>query len=212
MKLKVIRRIAQLILVVIVTVGIWLVFSAWSIAAFAGVSDEVEADAAIVLGAAAWGARPSPVFRERINHAIHLYKQGQARKLIFTGGLAEGDPLSEAEVAKNYALAHGVKPDDILIETVSESTKMNLYHAQKVAEANDLTTFILVSDPLHMKRAVLVAYDLGLDVYSSPTPTTRYRSIASQTEFLLRETYFYQKYLLLRALVFFNLADLDITL
>ncbi|MCB0196821.1 MAG: YdcF family protein [Anaerolineae bacterium] len=193
-------------MIAMVGVVIWLGFSAWSIAAFAGVSDDVEADAIIVLGAAAWGSRPSPVFRERINHGIYLYEQGQAGKLIFTGGQAEGDPLSEAEVARDYAVAHGIDPDDILIETTSTSTRLNLLYAKEVAEANNLDSFILVSDPLHMKRAVLIAHDLGLDVYSSPTPTTRYRSTKRQTQFLLRETYFYQKYLLLRPLWLLTLA------
>lgn len=158
----------------------------------------VKADAAIVLGAAVWGDEPSPVFRERINHAINLYKRGIVRSIIFTGGVGENDNLPEAVVGKRYAMARGVKQADILIETESHTTHQNLEYAQKVASKYRFSKFLIVSDPLHLKRAVLMAQDLGMDAYPSPTPTTRYRSFKSQFEFLMRETYFYFVYLVLK--------------
>ncbi|BAY43005.1 hypothetical protein SAMD00079811_05830 [Scytonema sp. HK-05] len=158
----------------------------------------VKADAAIVLGAAVWGDEPSPVFRERINHAINLYKRGIVRTIIFTGGVGKNDHLAEAVVGKRYAMARGVKPANILIETESHTTHQNLEYAQKVASLYHQSKFLIVSDPLHLKRAVLMAQDLGMDAYPSPTPTTRYRSFKSQFEFLMRETYFYFVYLVLK--------------
>jgi uncharacterized SAM-binding protein YcdF (DUF218 family) len=158
----------------------------------------VKADAAIVLGAAVWGEETSPVFRERINHSINLYKNGDVRTIIFTGGIGDRDEKAEAIIAKRYAIAQGVKSSDILIETESRTTNQNLKNAQKVASSHELTKFLIVSDPLHLKRAVLMARDLGMDAYPSPTPTTRYQTLNSQLEFLTRETYFYFVYLVFK--------------
>ena len=153
-------------------------------------------DAIIVLGAAVDESEPSPVFRERIEHGIRLYEEGYADKLIFTGGLAEGDRLSESAAAEEYALAHGVEKDDILIEEKSRITEENMLFAEEIMRAYGLDTAIIVSDPLHMKRAMRMASDYGIDAVSSPTPTTMYKSARTQLPFLLRETVMYIGYLL----------------
>ncbi|QLE52749.1 YdcF family protein (plasmid) [Nostoc sp. C057] len=172
--------------------------SASSIYLYGSSTNNIKADAAIVLGAAVWGEEPSPVFRERINHAINLYKNGSVKTIIFTGGVGESNEPPEAIVGKNYALAQQVKSTDILTETQSRTTHQNLTNALEVAKAHQLNKFLIVSDPLHMKRAVLMARNLGMDAHSSPTPTTRYRSFHSQMEFLSRETYFYFVYLVFK--------------
>ncbi|MBD2567170.1 YdcF family protein [Anabaena lutea] len=158
----------------------------------------IRADAAIVLGAAVWGKQPSPVFRERINHAINLYQNGYVRTLIFTGGVGNGDELAEALVGKLYAVSKGVKSSDILIETTSRTTSQNLQNASELVANYQFKKILIVSDPLHLKRAVLMARNLGLDAQPSPTPTTRYQSLNSQLPFLIRETYFYFVYLLFK--------------
>ncbi|WP_071191738.1 YdcF family protein [Trichormus sp. NMC-1] len=158
----------------------------------------IRADAAIVLGAAVWGKQPSPVFRERINHAINLYETGYVRTLIFTGGVGNGDELAEALVGKLYAVSKGVKSSDILIETTSRTTSQNLQNASELVANYQFKKILIVSDPLHLKRAVLMARNLGLDAQPSPTPTTRYQSLNSQLPFLMRETYFYFVYLLFK--------------
>ena len=170
-------------------------YLAWSIYTYPGKANAVPADAAVVLGAAAWGERPSPVFRERLNYALELYRTGQVRKLIFTGGQADTSEPAEAVVAQQYAFERGIPEADILIETRSRSTRENLYYAQQVALKHGLTRLLIVSDPLHLKRAVLIAQDLGMDAHPAPTPTTRYRSLGAQLRFLARETYFYVAYL-----------------
>jgi uncharacterized SAM-binding protein YcdF (DUF218 family) len=158
----------------------------------------LQADAAIILGAAVWGEKPSPVFRERINHAINLYKNGNVHTLIFTGGVGSGDALAEASVGKFYAITKGVKVDDILLETSSRTTYQNLQNVSELVKKYPFKKFLIVSDPLHLKRAVLMARNLGLDAHPSPTPTTRYRTLNSQLPFLMRETYFYFVYLFFR--------------
>ncbi|MFN6564602.1 MAG: YdcF family protein [Nostoc sp. ChiSLP01] len=172
--------------------------TASSIYLYGSSSNNIKADAAIVLGAAVWGEEPSPVFRERINHAINLYKNGFVKTIVFTGGVGQSHEPAEAIVGKNYAISQQVKAADILTETQSRTTHQNLKNALEVANAHQLTKFLIVSDPLHMKRAVLMARNLGMDAYPSPTPTTRYRSFNSQMEFLSRETYFYFIYLVFK--------------
>ena len=152
------------------------------------------ADAAIVLGAAVWGDRPSPVFEERIAHAIRLYQSNSVQFLIFTGGVGKDDSLSEAEVGRQVAVEAGVPGERILVEEDSAVTYENLEYAKRLAELEGLSTFLIVSDPLHMKRATEMARDLGMTAFPSPTPTTRYETWGSKLPFLLRETYFYLSY------------------
>jgi uncharacterized SAM-binding protein YcdF (DUF218 family) len=190
------RPYIVLALLSIVLIGVGC--TAWDIYGYSRHCEVIHADAAIVLGAAAWGDRPSPVFRERINHAISLYKAGYVTKVVFTGGQGNAGEPPEALVGKQYAVERGIPRSDILVETESHTTRENLYYAQRVASRHQLSTFLLVSDPLHMKRAMTIAKDLGLEAHPSPTPSTMYRSRTSQLAFLARETRLYLSYVLRR--------------
>lgn len=172
----------------------WLGVQVWQ---YANQTSTQPADAAIVLGAAVYREQPSPVFRERINHAIALYQQGQVNALIFTGGVGNNDQISEAEAARQYALAAGVPDEVIFIETTSTNTYGNLENAKKIMQEQGFETVLLVSDPLHMRRAMAYAEGLGLDAEPSPTPTTRYVSLRPKIRFFLREVYFLALYRIL---------------
>jgi uncharacterized SAM-binding protein YcdF (DUF218 family) len=188
----------RVLLVALGAVLFVMVTLAGSIYAYSFRSETGPAGAAIVLGAAVWSEQPSPVFRERINHAVTLYKQGRVRKIILTGGQGNGREIADAVIAKQYALEQAVPEADILIETRSRTTEQNLLYAYQVAAEHYLITFLIVSDPLHMKRAIFIARDLGMDAYPSPTPTSRYQSLDSQLKFLAQETYPFLWYLLRR--------------
>lgn len=151
-------------------------------------------DAAVVLGAAVYGNRPSPVLRERINHAINLYQQGYVQWVIFTGGQGQVNEPPEAEVARQYAIAKGLPADVILLETTSTNTWENLANAQMAANAKNLHSFIIVSTPFHMKRAMLIAGDLGMEAYTSPTRTTRWISWYTRFRAYTREVAGYMIY------------------
>ncbi|MCR8746918.1 YdcF family protein [Romboutsia lituseburensis] len=186
-------KIAFLVISVIFIFIGYLAFSIWS---FGNKSQLVKTDAAIVLGAAVWDNKPSPVLRERINHAIWLYDNNYLDKIIFTGGKGEGNKYSESEVSRDYAIKNDVSLDDILIETKSKITEENIKYAYEVANEKNLKTFTIVSDPLHMKRAILMAKNTGIKAYSSPTPSSVYKTLNSQVPFLLRELFFYTGYIL----------------
>jgi uncharacterized SAM-binding protein YcdF (DUF218 family) len=174
---------------------IWLSVLALQIVRTGGTSHTGPADVAIVLGAAVYREKPSPVFAERLNHGIHLYRSKRVRKIIFTGGYASGARAAEAQVARAYAVRRGVAPRHILIETRSHITQQNLFEARALMREDGLKKALIVSDPLHMKRALKMASDLGIESYPSATPTSRYRSLRSRAGFLLRELYFHNHYL-----------------
>jgi uncharacterized SAM-binding protein YcdF (DUF218 family) len=164
-------------------------------------ADEVSsgsADAAIVLGAAVYGDKPSPVFTERITHAVALYNAGKVRKIIFTGGFGGGKSAAESIVGKTYAAQRGVPDNAMLIETQSHTTLQNLLEAQKIMRAQNMKSALIVTDPLHNKRSLKMAYGIGMQAAGSPTPTSRYRSVRSQSEFLVREIFYYNVYLFTR--------------
>ncbi|HEY8565145.1 MAG TPA: YdcF family protein [Beijerinckiaceae bacterium] len=151
--------------------------------------DDAPADAAIVLGAAVYDDRPSPVFRERIRHAVMLHRAGRVRVLLMTGGRAAGDHLSEGEAAAEWARQQGVPPTALLVEARSRTTRENIANSVPLLKAHQLDRVLIVSDPLHMRRAVAIARALGLNARPSPTPTTRYTGWGSWTGFLLSEAY-----------------------
>ncbi len=158
--------------------------------------DRVAADIGIVLGAAVWGDSPSPVFEERIKHAINLYHNGDVKQLIFTGGVGNKDEPAESEVARTYAIKNGIPEDNIFIETSSKNTFENITESKKIMDNIGVNSVLIISDPLHMKRAITMAKDLEMSAYSSPTPTTRYRSWKTKLGLLSSETYYYIGYLL----------------
>ncbi|MDQ0246755.1 uncharacterized SAM-binding protein YcdF (DUF218 family) [Bacillus fengqiuensis] len=171
-------------------------YTTWSIISFSLQNETVKTDAAIVLGAAVMDDKPSPVLKERINHAVLLYRKGMVEKIIFTGGKSEEDSAAESEAAKQYALSKGVHQEDIFIETRSNITEENLQQAKKLGEKQHFRTYTIVSDPLHMKRAMVMAHDFGMVAYSSPTGTSAYQSLKTKVPFLAREVFFYTGYML----------------
>ncbi len=202
MKKRISGKKKWLILLILFTAAVLLYIALTAVSIWRyGLRDEkTRADAAIILGAGSWNGEVSPVFRERINHGIWLYQNQYVQKLIMTGGLGEGNTLSDAYAAKCYAVSQGVPAEDILIEETSRITKENLENAKAIMDEYHFSTAILVSDPLHMKRAMLMARDVRITAFSSPTPTTRYISLSTKLKFLRRELFYYIGYQIYRIL------------
>ena len=192
------RRFGKIVLAIIAVTVVVLTVTAARIYRYSSVAVDKQADAAVVLGAAVWSQNVSPVFRERINHAVDLYRKGKVRKLIFTGGQGNSNEPTEAAAASSYAQANGIPIQDILVEQKSHTTFENIVNAKQLADANSLKTVLIVSDPMHMKRAMTMARDVGLIADPSPTPTTRYVGWRTQMSELARETFYYLGYLIAR--------------
>lgn len=164
-------------------VSAWLFLLAaclWACVLFAvffyGRRDEARfADAIVVLGAAQYDGRPSPVLRARLDHAVELYRADLAPYLILTGGVGVGDTVSEAEVGKRYAMRAGVPSRRILIEPSGISSDQSMRTVRRLMDGRRLRTALLVSDPFHMLRLHVLAAQLGIRAYSSPTRTSPIR-------------------------------------
>ena len=138
-----------------------------------GATDERRpADAILVLGAAQYDGKPSPVFEARLEHAVALWKEGVAPWFIVTGGKLPGDRTTEAAVARRYAVAHGVPESAIFGEDEAHNTLDSLAAVAVQMRDRDLRTVVLVSDPTHMLRTLRIAKDLGLEAWGSPTTTS----------------------------------------
>ena len=129
-------------------------------------------DAIVVLGAAQFNGRPSDVFQARLEHAVALWDAGWADWLIVTGGKLPNDNTTEADVARGWAIAHGVPPNRILAEDRGRTTLESLEAVRTIFRDEDLRTGLFVSDETHMLRVLRMAGDLGIKAYGSPTRTS----------------------------------------
>ena len=130
------------------------------------------ADAIIVLGAAQYNGRPSPVLRARLDHAIELYREGYAPIIVVTGGVGRGDTLSEAIVGQRYLVAHEVPEEDVVAQPVGRSTRTSMTAVGDWLRERRLRRMLLVSDPFHMFRLRLEARRIRLEAYTSPTESS----------------------------------------
>lgn len=153
----------------VVLVGGYVTYRVWE----QGERDEQRpADAIVVLGAAQYDGRPSPVFEARLDHAVALYYAGIAPRLVVTGGKAEGDRWTEASAARAYAIARDVPEDAILAEDRGRNTLESLEAVADVLAEEGLQSAVFVSDRTHMLRVLRIAGDLGIEAYGSPTRTS----------------------------------------
>jgi uncharacterized SAM-binding protein YcdF (DUF218 family) len=136
--------------------------------------DEAEpADVILVLGAAEYRGRPSPVLRARLDHAFDLYTRKLAPAIMTTGG-AGGDPVfTEGGVGRSYLIGRGVPSEAIVVETESESTVESLAMASEIMRRMNMHSVIVVSDGYHIFRVKRMLQSLGLKVYGSPRKETR---------------------------------------
>jgi uncharacterized SAM-binding protein YcdF (DUF218 family) len=156
---------------VVVLVALWLLALGAVIAW--GSRDRAKAsDAIVVLGAAQYWGKPSPVLRARLDHAIGLWRRGMAPRVVLTGGVGVGDTTSEAAVSRKYVIGEGVPDSAILLETTGRTTRESLRSVAAMLQRTDHHRVILVSDPFHMLRLDILARRFGLVPYTSPTRTS----------------------------------------
>ncbi len=150
-------------------VRLWLVSR--DIQLQSAVDEARSADIILVLGAAEYRGRPSPVFKARLDHALALYRVGLAPRILTTGG-AGGDPqYTEGGVGRAYLVSHGVPSEAIVVEPEASSTAQSTAAAAEIMHRMGLGACILVSDGYHIFRAKRMLRDLGIRVYGSPRPS-----------------------------------------
>lgn len=163
------KRLARWIAaVVLFAFAIALVAASRRIHDQSSIDEARPADVIIVLGAAEYAGRPSPVLRLRLEHALSLYRQGLAPRVMTTGG-AGGDPrFTEGEVGRDYLVRQGVPSEAIVVERESESTAQATTAAAEIMRRMKLTSCIVVSDGYHIFRVKKMLEFRGLKVYGSP--------------------------------------------
>src|ERR1700691_3260092 len=166
------------LLIVVVGIGVLALAGAGlQIASVAGqirlqstVDEARPADVIVVLGAAEYRGRPSPVLEARLNHALFLYLQGLAPRILTTGGKG-GDPtFTEGDVGRAYLSRHGVPSEAILVESEGESTVESTVAAVEIMRRTNLKSCIVVSDGYHIYRVKKMLEFQGISVYGSPRP------------------------------------------
>jgi vancomycin permeability regulator SanA len=127
-----------------------------------------QADVILVLGSAVWpNEQPSPSLRARMDRAIELYRDGYAPYLILSGGLGRYPP-EEAEVMRRLALEAGIPQEVLLLDEDAHSTWDSIIKAREILGEKKWETVLIVSDPFHIHRALLMARDAGFVAYGSP--------------------------------------------
>lgn len=160
-----------------VLLGVWLAATAIQLGSLTrqiqqqSTKDEAQpSDVIVILGAAAYRGRPSPVLKARLDHGLELYRRGLAPRLLTTGG-AGGDPVfTEGEVGRSYLVGHNVPSEAILVESEGESTMHSMVAAAEIMRRMGLKSCIVVSDGYHIFRAKRILEAQGFRVYGSPRP------------------------------------------
>lgn len=129
-------------------------------------------DAIVVLGAAHYNGRPSRVLRARLDHAADLYEAGLAPVIVVTGGMAEGDRVSEATVSQQYLKGRAVPVTAIVVRPDGHDSHQSILSAAEWLDDHEMHSVLLVSDPFHMARLVAEANGQKLAPYVSPTRTS----------------------------------------
>jgi uncharacterized SAM-binding protein YcdF (DUF218 family) len=181
--LRLIRR-AVLLVVALVVLYFGVTFvQVWN----ASRSDHAtKAQAIVVLGAAQYNGRPSPVLAARLDHALDLYRRGIAPKIVTTGGNQPGDRFTEASTGASYLIRHGVPESAIELETQGSTSWESLAAAARFLRKEHITDVVLVSSPWHALRTEQIAGEVGLHGHSSPAPS--HETIGTRLYHLSRET------------------------
>jgi uncharacterized SAM-binding protein YcdF (DUF218 family) len=172
-------RVVGLLLIISLVYGCINVAQVW----WVGRSDQARVvDAIVVLGVAQYDGRPSPQLQARLDHALALLLEGASPLVITTGGNQPGDRFTEAETSANY-LIKGLGIDyqavEILQENSGSTTRESLIGVRDIMQSRGLHSVLIVTDPYHSLRSRLIAQDLGLVAYVSPTRTSPLRGASA---------------------------------
>lgn len=179
------RAVFGTLFVLVLTVG-GTAFRVWQVAR---VDDRGKADMIVVLGAAQYNGKPSPIFQARLRHAMQLYDAGVAKTIVTAGGNRAGDHYTEASAGAQWLVEQGVPKQSTLAVGEGNDTLGSLRAVAATAGEHGWHTAVLVSDPWHLLRARTMADDSGLDAWTSPThsgPIVQTRE--TQALYIFRET------------------------
>lgn len=195
-------RFARFVTRTLVVLGATWLVALLCIAGWSRRSSTDTADAIVVLGAAQYGGRPSPVLKSRLDHALGLYRGRRAPRVVLTGGRRPGDLISEAAAGRRYLMRRGVPKEAMMLEPAGRTSLASVFGAAKLLsvhrdslagiaadpDARPRPRVLLVSDPFHMLRLDVLARLHGLTPLPSPTRTSPISANRAVLEYMLRES------------------------
>src|SRR5947208_2562417 len=182
------RRAVGGILLAVVLIALGWAAVVVSVAIHAAHDEATGADAIVVLGAAQYNGRPSPVFRARLDHAAALYQRGLAPTVLVTGGIGAHDTLDEANVGRDYLVRLHIPDDAVIPLAGADDTFRSIKQVTRWFQGRESRRVLLVSDGFHMLRLQIIARRLGLTAYTSPaTGSPIHASVRRNTGYLFAE-------------------------
>ena len=167
------RLVRRLVTVVVIVAVLYVGVTGVQVVVASRRDERPRSDAIVVMGAAQYNGRPSPVLEARLRHALELYREDVAPTIVVTGGKGRpGDTFSEARAGARWLAQNGVPADDILWEPAGHSSWESLSSTARFLKRRDKTDVVLVSDPFHSARVAAIAEELGLAASVSPTRTS----------------------------------------
>jgi uncharacterized SAM-binding protein YcdF (DUF218 family) len=163
------RAIRRTVLVVVAAAVLYFTVTFVQVWRAGRVDEARPAEALVVLGAAQYNGRPSPVLRARLDHAAQLYLRGLAPVVVVTGGRATGDRFTESAASANYLHRRGVPDGAILREAGGRNSWESLAASARFLRRRGIREVVLISDPFHAARIAAIAGEVGLDAATSPT-------------------------------------------
>lgn len=169
------KRVLRTIAITLIGAVLYFSFNLWQVWSVGRGDEARSVDAIVVLGAAQYDGRPSPQLLARLDHAIDLWHDGLAKLIIVTGGKQQADRFTEAESAAKYLRDNGISAEAIALENNGRTTRESLLGVRQILVAQGFHTLLIVTDPYHALRARLIAQDLDMRAYVSPTRTSTVR-------------------------------------
>ena len=166
-------------------------FLCWQIVRQSHLDEARSADVIVVLGAAEYGGKPSPVYRARLEHASALFEKGLAPFVITSGGPGGEVAFSEGQVGRDYLAQHGVPERQLIAETQSTDTSQSAQRVATIMRENGMKSCIAVSDGYHMYRVKKMLEAQGVTVYGSPRTESRPVSWFQRGKMVVEETFKY---------------------
>ena len=185
-----VRRLVVLaVLALIAVITLWFVSVPVRVWWTARQDQRPTSDALLVLGASQYNGKPSPVLQARLAHALELYKDGVAPRIVTVGGKRVGDKFTEAAAGKDWLVGHGVPASDVVAVESGTDTWNSMQAVDVVMDRNGWDSAVIVTDPWHSFRSREMARHLGIDAATSPTrsgPIVQQRH--TELRYVLRES------------------------
>lgn len=178
------KRVLRIVALTLTGAVLYFGFNLWQVWSVGRGDEARSVDAIVVLGAAQYDGRPSPQLEARLDHAITLWQEGRARLIIVTGGKQRADRFTEAESAAKYLEVNGVPTGAIELENIGRTTRESLLGVRRILVARQMHSVLIVTDPYHALRARLIAQDLDMQAYVSPTRSSPVQGSSDLTRHL----------------------------